>query len=122
MLYKIVCYLSYSCCLQIIISIGRSVQLKAMTSSDRARLYSNTRKLNTEQARQIIEWIESAGLPFSDGGSDSQDNPLTDRKAVVQLPRSIRQLLAISRLSAHRPGRDGRCRAVAAFLAKLERR
>lgn len=51
-------------------------KIQELSPSDRARLYANAMEKDTDEARQVVKWIEEAGLPFSEPGSVKLDDPL----------------------------------------------
>ncbi len=64
-------------------------RIVALSSQDRARLYTNARKQGTAEADALAKLIEEAGLPFSEGGSVKGDDPLVQAmEAIVQSPEA----------------------------------
>jgi hypothetical protein len=51
-------------------------KLRGMTVHDRHRLWINARKLDTDEARRLVQMIEVLGLPYSDPGSLKFDDPI----------------------------------------------
>ena len=51
-------------------------KIRAMSPGDRARLYTNALQKDTDEARQVVSWIDEAGLRFSEPGSVKMDDPL----------------------------------------------
>ncbi len=41
-------------------------KIGAMAPGDRARLYARATNTDSDEARRVVEWIEEAGLPFSE--------------------------------------------------------
>lgn len=52
-------------------------KLRSMTVHDRHRLWINARKVDTEEAREMVRMIEGLGLPYSEPGSLKSDDPIS---------------------------------------------
>jgi len=51
-------------------------KLRGMTVHDRHRLWINARKVDSDEARELVRLIETLGLPYSDPGSLKFDDPI----------------------------------------------
>ncbi|HJO68728.1 MAG TPA: hypothetical protein QF804_03495 [Rhodospirillales bacterium] len=58
-------------------------KIGAMAPGDRARLYARATNTDSDEARRVVEWIEEAGLPFSEQGSVKLDDPLCEAMQAV---------------------------------------
>jgi hypothetical protein len=51
-------------------------RLRGMSVHDRHQLWINARKIDSDDARKLIQMIEGIGLPYSDPGSLKTDDPI----------------------------------------------
>src|ERR1700693_4863626 len=52
-------------------------ELKALTPSQRHRLFNNARTVNSPEAKELVMLLEIAGLPYSEGACLAMDDPIT---------------------------------------------
>ena len=58
-------------------------RIEAMSPVDRAKLYTNAHKAGTDEGNALAAMILGTGLPFSEGGGISLDDPLVQAMETI---------------------------------------
>lgn len=58
-------------------------RIAALSPSDRAKTYTNARRAGTDEGNALADMLRDAGLPFSEGGGISLDDPLVRAMEII---------------------------------------